>query len=192
MLLARNCPTWTFVFSGTSIKRQAPQCYLKHTSSHFHCCFGFPKGSNKSCGISFMLRRSRFDERKVVSAVSPDHDDIMSRVAIMRYKNGRENIALLGTYFPPRPTGAVQQKEYWRVCDLMLSWIREQTQRLPSRCMLLSYGDINDDLGLCKQGSNFVDVRSPCIGDNVFLRGQEQIRKHTFQTMLLDNRARHL
>ena len=57
-----------------------------------------------------MLRRSRLDEKQVVSAVSPDHDDIMGRVAIMGYKNGREDIALLGTYVPPKPTGVVATK----------------------------------------------------------------------------------
>ena len=46
-----------------------------------------------------MVRRSRFVERKIVSAVFPDHADIMGRVAIMRNKKGREDIALLHIFF---------------------------------------------------------------------------------------------
>ena len=123
-----------------------------------------------------MFRRSRFDERKIVSAVSPEHINIMGRLAIMRCKDGREDIALVGSYFPPGPTGAVGRKEYWRVCELMLARIREQVQSLPSRCMLLSYGDTNDDFGVCKHGGDFVDAKSPCIGDE--RRGQEMC-EHT-------------
>ena len=69
-----------------------------------------PKRGNKSCGIRFMLRRSRLDERNIVSAVSPGYVDIRGRFAIMRYKNGREHIALFGKYVPPKPTGAAAKQ----------------------------------------------------------------------------------
>ena len=88
------------IFSGTSIQKQSLQGDIRHTNSHFYSSFGFPKGGNTACGISFMLCKSRFDEKRIISTVTPEDDsDIMGRLAIMRYRNGREDIALFGVIF---------------------------------------------------------------------------------------------
>ena len=161
------------IFCGTSIRKQSLQGDIRHTNSHFHFSFGFPIGGNTACGISFMLRKSRFDEKKIISTVTPEDDsDIMGRLAIIRYRNGREDIALLGSYFPTKPNSHATMRNYWRVCNSMLAWIRTHTENLPGRCLLLSFGDFNDDFGSSKQGDNFVDVQSSCIGDA--RRGKEK------------------
>ena len=63
----------------------------------------------------------------------------------------------------------------------MLTRIRTHTENLPGRCLLLSYGDVNDDFGLCKQGDSFVDVQSSCIGDA--RRGQERFVSTRFRQL---------
>ena len=90
---------------------------------------------------------------------------IADRISMLRYKNGREDICLLGMYFPTKPSNARQKKEYWRVSNLMLTWIREKISMLPMRTLLMTYGDINDDFGLARtDGNQFVPVHSHSVG----------------------------
>ena len=109
------------ILPGTARVKHDVQGDVCHTQSHFHDSFGYPRGGNHSCGISFMLRKSRFDERKITSAQSP-HDDplIDGRLAMLRIQNGREDIALVGAYFPPKPQGNFKTQQYWRACNAMI------------------------------------------------------------------------
>ena len=155
------------IFAGTARVKHDVQGDVYHTQSHFHYSFGFPRGGNRSCGISFMLRKSRFDEKKITSVLSP-HDDplIDGRVAMLRIKNGREDIALVGAYFPPKPQGALQCKQYWQICNSMIAWLNAQLQHLPERCLCLTFGDHNDDFGKAKHSNQgFVPVKSQSVGD---------------------------
>ena len=54
----------------------------------------------------------------------------------------------------------------------MLDWARQQVPFLPARCMPLTFGNPNDDVGIAKQGNTFTDVLSNNIGDA--RRGQER------------------
>ena len=114
-----------------------------------------------------MLGKSRFDERKITSAQSP-HDDplIDGRLAMLRIQNGREDIALVGAYFPPKPQGVFETQQYWRVCNAMINWLNDQLRGLPERCLCLTFGDHNDDFGKCKSsGQGFIAVTSHSVGN---------------------------
>ena len=76
------------IFVGTSIRRIEPQGDFFLDNSHLHYSFGFAKQStNRTTGISFFLRKSRFSQHKVISLQSPSpEDDICGRLALMRYK----------------------------------------------------------------------------------------------------------
>ena len=104
-------------------------------------------------GISFLLHKSKCSQQKVVSVESPSpKEDICGRLALMRYRNGMEDFAVLGCYFPPKPTSN-GQKKYWTVCHSMLEWIEKHISQLPARCTILTFGDVNDDFGMPRQGS---------------------------------------
>ena len=102
-------------FCGTSISRKSIEGDHPYTDAHWHYSFGYvaedKNVNNRSRGISFMLRKSRFDLNKVYEATSPHKESgIADRIAMLRYKNGREDICLLGMYFPTKPTNARQKK----------------------------------------------------------------------------------
>ena len=82
-------------------------------------------------------------------AESPTAKNIAGRCALVRYKDRREDFAVPGFYFPPKPTQKkTKWQGYWSICDSMLAWASERVDTLPNRCMQLVFGDINDDVGM--------------------------------------------
>ena len=65
---------------------------------------------------------------------------------MIRYRNGREDLAFVGMYFPPKPATRVRQ-QYWKTSRAFVDWIQERIQCLPQRCVLMMFGDVNDDFG---------------------------------------------
>ena len=84
-----------------------------------------------------------FSERHVITAAAPIDADIAGRVAFLRYKLGRLDIAITGCYFPPKPTHAGSKAAYWRVCKNIIAFSDLHNSDLPGRCCKLSFGDIN-------------------------------------------------
>ena len=119
-----------------------------HTEDHLHFNFGFLKGGNRSTSVSILFNRHKFWERHIVSAESPTAVDIAGRVAHIRYVRGREDISIIGFYFPPKPTTTFDKRKYWQQCTSMLHWAEARMSKLSNRCLQLPVAlvGIHDDL----------------------------------------------
>ena len=87
---------------------------------------------------------------------------VLSDVEVQK-RQGRH--LFVGHVFSHEANECKTKKEYWRVSNLMLTWIREKISMLPMRTLLMTYGDINDDFGLARtDGNQFVPVHSHSVG----------------------------
>ena len=91
---------------------------------------------------------------------------------MLRYTNGREDIAIVGLRFPQKPMGPWVSKSIGGFVDSCLIGQGSKCIVLPARGMLFTFGDLNDDFGIAKQGNTFTHVLSNRIGDA--RRGQER------------------
>ena len=123
------------VFVGTSMQRIEPQGDVFVDHSHLHYSFGFSKWStNRTTGISFLLRKSKCSQQKVISLESPSpKEDICGRLALMRYRNGMEDFAVLGCYFPPKPTS--NGKKEILDCLSLNAWVDWKTHFTAARAL---------------------------------------------------------
>ena len=161
------------VFPGTRLYRHEEQGDQSQTPWHHHFSFGFQKGTNTHAGVSLFFNKKKFDERFFMTAIAPSDRRISSRVAHVRYRKGRQDISVVGFYFPPKPTSTIERRTYWPTCSAMIAWAEQQTQHLPGRCLHMSFGDVNDDVGLELSSNSWSRVQSSAIGTARL--GQEKI-----------------
>ena len=54
----------------------------------------------------------------------PTDPILQGRAALLRYRNGREDLAFAGMYFPPEPASHVKA-QYWKVAKGIVDWMQE-------------------------------------------------------------------
>ena len=150
---------------------------MLQTDSHLIYSFGHrPHTPNHSSGIVFFMRKTRFCASKVISCDMPTDPILQGRAALLRYRNGTEDLAFAGMYFPPKPASHVKP-QCWKVAKGIVDWMQDQIAKLPQRCTLFTFGDINDDFGRIRHNgsSNFSEVTTSAslgtarLGDEKFI-----------------------
>eukprot|EP00959_Pyramimonas_sp_CCMP1952_P460034 9479210-Pyramimonas_sp.AAC.1 len=109
--------------------------------------FGYRSGvhSNRSCGITFMLRARRFREhhiKKVFNIPTP----LWGRCAALRIVQGEMRLVLIGLYFPPRHTRREDRIRDEKTVTTMVAWLSEVLHKLTSHDTVLIFADLNDGL----------------------------------------------
>ena len=152
------------VFPGTRLYRYEDQGNFAQTRWHHHFDFGYKKGSSTHTGVSLFFNKRKFQEKHFTTAQSPDDKLIAGRVGHVRYRKGRQDISVVAFYYPPKPTGTSGRALYWRTCKAMMLWAEFQTKNLPGRCLQMTFGDINDDVGQSRQNGAWQQIESHAIG----------------------------
>ena len=90
---------------------------------------------------------------------------------------------LVGMYFPPRPGGPKQAQKYRATVDALFKRLEKTLQAAAGRTMPLTGMDLNDNLGLQKQGRWWQPSFDRHVGR--FMPGQEHYASQELRKLML-------
>ena len=109
---------------------------------------GYGKGryTNKHTGISFILNGKTLRSNNLVDKGALKAD-AKGRAAFLRFKARGGDFAILGIYYPPKPSKKAEEQRYLRACEIISDWIADVLRGLPAGCTPFIAVDLNDGIG---------------------------------------------
>ena len=149
-----------FFLIGTGVKARP------NTTHHVQYCdgyrvahFGWDRSPfvNKSAGVAIAIREDRFNNINVCRVIVPE-TCIAGRGGAIRIKQNDGEFFFLTAYSPP-PSGknGGAKKTAIAAADKVDRWVRALLDQVPERSFVLAGGDINKQLGKCKDGTNWAE-----------------------------------
>lgn len=119
---------------------------------------GAQASSNRSCGVSILLRRRRFDPKQVRRIATPA-TSLAGRAGGLRIKSGHHDFFVASVYYPTK--GSARYREGVGAVD---KWLSKQLSGTPARSLPIVGADLDDSLGMQSRDGGLVPTRSPAVG----------------------------
>eukprot|EP00959_Pyramimonas_sp_CCMP1952_P202628 4237373-Pyramimonas_sp.AAC.1 len=130
--------------------------------THFFFHAGYDKQTHSSCGVAIGMHVRRY-QPQYITRVTMATGKIQGRGLMIRYRRGRQDVALFSLYYPTRGKGKGAIAIQKALSAELTSWFNEQMNRLPSRCLPIVGTDLNST---CAEDSTFPYISGPCEADH--------------------------
>jgi len=141
------------VLIGTKLRGRSVQdvgCVAHRTHNEFRFGWNYGKHTNRSTGVSVVLRKRRFPHGRVTKFVYP-YREIMGRVgAILCGYN--PCITICRVYFPVRPNTAAEALVYNETDGRIYEWVMHRVAPLAAKGLVILHANVNSDFGRPRAG----------------------------------------
>ena len=116
--------------------------------------YGSGRYTNSHTGIGFLINNRTLKENNLVEKGSIS-GDARGGAAYVRFKARGGDFAVLGAYFPPKPSTKKDRPKYLKTCEMVANYLSEVICNLPSGCTPFISVDLNDGIGRTKEGTKY-------------------------------------
>ena len=76
----------------------------------------------------------------------------MGQAGLVRVGKGKVDFTFIVFYMPPRPKRATERETYGKIVTSVITWMKDEMAKLPSRTTPILLGDLYDDFGIQMTG----------------------------------------